>query len=31
LTTSSTVGDWRQTVIAKLGVSTANQTVLSRR
>jgi hypothetical protein len=29
LTTSSTVGDWRQTVISKLGASTANQTVLS--
>jgi len=29
LTASSTVGDWRATVIAKLGSATANQTVLS--
>ncbi|HWY81030.1 MAG TPA: hypothetical protein VNY10_03660 [Roseiarcus sp.] len=29
LTTSSTVGEWRQTIINKLGASTANQTVLS--
>jgi hypothetical protein len=28
LTTSSTVGDWRQTIINKLGSATANQTVL---
>ena len=29
LTTSSTVGQWRSTVIAKLGSATANQSVLS--
>jgi hypothetical protein len=29
LTTSSTVGQWRATVIAKLGSATANQSVLS--
>ena len=28
LTTSSTVGDWRQTIINRLGSATANQTVL---
>jgi hypothetical protein len=28
LTTSSTVGDWRQTIINKLGSATANQSVL---
>ena len=28
LTTSSTVGQWRQTIINKLGSATANQTVL---
>jgi hypothetical protein len=28
LTTSSTVGEWRQTIINKLGSATANQTVL---
>jgi hypothetical protein len=28
LTTSSTVGDWRQTIINKLGSATANQTIL---
>ena len=30
LTTSSTVGQWRQTIINKLGSATANQTVLSK-
>ena len=29
LTSSSTVGDWRATVVAKLGSATANQTVLA--
>jgi hypothetical protein len=29
LTASSTVGDWRKSIINKLGASTANQTVLS--
>jgi hypothetical protein len=29
LTTSSTVGDWRATIISKLGSATANQSVLS--
>ena len=29
LTNSSTVGDWRATVVAKLGSATANQTVLA--
>jgi len=29
LTSSSTVGDWRATVVAKLGAATANQNVLA--